>query len=536
MKNMFIYSSCNQAAKIQAAAILLAMVLSVSPRANAVNVLTGMNDNHRTGANTRETILTTTNVNVKQFGKLWSYSVDGAVYAQPLYVSGLSIAGGKHDVLFVATMEDSVYAFDADTNATFWHVNFTGGGITPVPIADITGNNNLNIVGDVGIESAPVIDLKSGTIYLLARTMDTTTGAYLQKLHALDLATGAEKFGGPVTVDVAGFDPKMGNQRAGLALANGNIIIAWASHEDMGPYHGWVMAYDARTLKLVSAFNDTATGGEGGIWQQGRAPAVDSSGNVYLISGNGSWDGKTNFGESFLKFSSNLKLLDWFTPYNWLELNEHDYDLGATGPMLIPGTDLVVGGGKRGILYVCKTGNLGHIQPGNTQIVQSLQMATGQLRGGTVYWKSAKLGPLIYNWSSKDYLKAFHFNGSTIDPTPVAQSSILSPGLPGAFLSISANGGKPGSGIVWATMAKDKNDDHGVVAGIVRAFNAENVAVELWNSDQNPDRDDMGNFVKDANPTIANGKVYIGSYSDIVSVYGLLDGGNHKPAGAAPQN
>jgi len=262
---------------------------------------------------------------------------------------------------------------------------------------------------------------------------------------------------------------------------------------------------------------------------------VDSSGNVYLITGNGSWDGVSNFGESFLKFSSNLKLLDWFTPANWIELNKHDYDLGATGPMLIPGTDLVIGGGKQGILYVCKTGHLGHLAS-NAHLAQTFQMSKGQLRGGTVYWNSASHGPLIYNWSSKDYLKAFHFNGSTIDTTPVAQGPVLSPGLPGAFLSISANASTPGSGIVWATMPENTNDDHGVVSGIVRAFNAENVAVELWDSDQNPDRDDVGNFVKDANPTVANGKVYIGSYSGNVSVYGLLDAGSPKPAGAAPQN
>ncbi|MGO8765838.1 MAG: PQQ-binding-like beta-propeller repeat protein, partial [Limisphaerales bacterium] len=285
--------------KISAILTLLAVMLSASLPANAVDVLTDMNDNNRTGANTSETILNTTNVNVNEFGKLWSYSADGAVYAQPLYVSGLSIASRKHNVIFVATMEDSVYAFDADTNSTFWHVNFTGGNITPVPVADITGNNELNIVGDVGIESTPVIDRNSSTIYLLARTKDTDAGTYIQKLHALDLATGAEKFDGPVTITNAGFDPEVENQRAGLALANGKIIIAWASHEDIGRYHGWVMDYNASTLHLVSAFDDTPTGHEGGIWQQGRAPAVDSSGNIYFITGNGSWDGMTNFGESF---------------------------------------------------------------------------------------------------------------------------------------------------------------------------------------------------------------------------------------------
>ena len=268
--------------------------------AEAVDILTQHNDQFRTGANLSETILTPANVNATQFGKLFSYAVDGYVFAQPLYVSAYSISGGTHNVCYVATMEDSVYAFDADSNTTYWHKQFTGGNITPVPIVDITGNNNLNIHGDVGILSTPVIDKTSGTIYVLARTKNTSTTTYIQSLHALDLATGNEKFGGPIVISASGFDNKMQNQRPGLALANGNVYIAWGSHEDFTPYHGWVMAYNATTLAQVAVFNTTPGGSQSAIWMAGQAPAIDSSGNTYWITGNGDWDGVSKWGESFL--------------------------------------------------------------------------------------------------------------------------------------------------------------------------------------------------------------------------------------------
>ena len=494
---------------------------SVLP-ARAVDVLTDMNDNNRTGRNPNETILNTSNVNQSTFGKVWAYSVSGSTYAQPLYVSGVSIAGGTHNVVYIETMNDQVYAFDADSNTQLWHVSFTGGTITPVPITDITGNNGLNIVGNVGIESTPVIDKSTGTIYMLARTKDTSTTTYFQTLHALDLSTGAEKFGGPKVVTASGFDPKRENQRMGLAMANGNIIITWTSHEDLPPYHGWMMAYSASTLAQVGVFNDTATGTEGGIWQQGRAPAVDASGNVYVITGNGTWDGSSNFGESFLKLSPTLTVLDWFTPDNYSSLNSGDEDLGASGAMLIPGTSIVMGGGKQGTVYLCNTNGMGHEQTGNGQIIQHFTFGSGQLRGGPVYYVSPVRGPVVYDMASGDHLKEYTFNGSTFATTPVAQSTVTSPGLPGGFVSISDNNGAAGSGIVWATI-ETANNDHGNVSGIIRAWNADNIGgTELWDSNQNATRDALGTFVKDAHPTIANGRVYVGSYSNRVDVYGLL--------------
>jgi hypothetical protein len=503
--------------KIMAAAFL-AMWL---PAAQAVDVLTHMNDNNRSGANTSETILTPANVSVGQFGKLWSYSVNGATYAEPLYVSGVTIAGGTHNVVYLETMEDDVYAFDADSNTQYWHVSFVGGSITPVPVADIAGSSTRNIVGDVGIEGTPYIDKTGGTLYLVARTKNTSNTTYFQTLHALDLATGAEKLGGPQVISASGFSAKMQNQRMGLALAGGNLIIAWASHEDHTPYNGWMMAYNANTLAQVGTFNDTPTGTKGGIWQQGRAPAVDADGNVYVITGNGTWDGSRNFGESFLKLNSNLSLLDWFTPDNYTALNNGDEDLGAAGAMLIPGTSLVIGGGKQATLFSLNTGNLGHEQAGNGQVTQQIvNFGSGEMHGGTVYWNSAVNGAVIYDWAKGDHLKAYKFNGSTLATTPYQTSSAVSPGSPGAFLSISANGSA--NGILWATLGTADNDS-GTVTGILRAYNADAIGgKELWDSSQNSSRDNVGNYVKDANPMIANGKVYIGSYSGAVSVYGLL--------------
>jgi len=511
-------------------AILSALLLVAQMPLRAVDVLTHLNDNNRSGANTSETILTPSNVNQTQFGKVWSYSVNGATYAEPLYASGVTINGVVHNVVYIVTMEDDVYAFDADSNTLLWsNTSFVGGNITPVPITDITGNNGLNIVGDVGIESTPYIDKSGGTIYVLARTKNTSTGLHAQTLHALDITTGAEKLGGPVVIPQdSGFSALMQNQRMGLAKAGNNIIITWTSHEDIQPYHGFMMAYNATTLARVAVFNDTPSGSQGGIWQQGRAPAVDASGNVYVITGNGTWDGSANFGESFLKLSSSLSRLDWFTPDNYNALNAADEDLGSGGAMLIPGTSLVIGGGKDRTLYVCNTGNLGHEQSGNGQVVQHISgFSSGEIHAGPVYWNSAANGQLIFDCGNGDHIKSFKFNGSTIGTSPFQTSSASAGGEPGGFLSISANGN--GNGILWAVM-ETSDSDHGTVPGIVRAYNADNIGgTELWDSNQNSSRDSSGTFVKDANPMVANGRVYVGSYNGKVNVYGLLGGCTPTP-------
>ena len=291
-----------------------------------VNITTERYDNSRTGANLNETVLTTSSVNATQFGKLYSYSVSGSVQAQPLYVANLTLPGlGVHNVLFVATMNDIIYALDADSNTThggvLWSVNFTNpaNGVTPIPIADIVGQNNLNIVGNVGIESTPVIDLTSNTVYLVARTKEVvgSNTNYVARLHALDITTGAEKFGGPVIIHgsvpgtgqgssggILTFDPFIQNQRSSLVLVNGLVVFSWASHEDDWAWHGWIFAYNAQTLLQSSVFCSTPNGQNGGMWMSGRAPVIDSSGNLYYATGNGDWDGVTSYGDTVLKMGT----------------------------------------------------------------------------------------------------------------------------------------------------------------------------------------------------------------------------------------
>ena len=516
------------------------LLLSVVPLYPQVNVWTHRYNDARTGANLSEIRLNTTNISdPANFGKLFSLPVDGSTQAQPLSVLNVPIPGkGTHDVLYVATMNDKLYAFDATTSAPpLWVVDFTNpaAGVTAVPIVDLTGSNTLNIVGNVGIAGTPVIDPGTGTMYLVARTKEN--GAYLQRLHALDIQSGAERPGSPVeiTASVAGasgpivFNPKIHNQRSALALAHDQVYIAWASHEDFGAYHGWVMTYNAQTLEQTGVFCSTPNGALGGIWQSGWAPAVDATGHVYYISGNGDWDGSSNFGESFLKFAPGpgLSLTDSFTPDNYRALNTADADLGSSGAIALPGTNLLVGGGKSSILWLLTRDNLGLEQSGNTQVAQQLSVRGGQIKGGPVYWdRISSDGPALFIWADNDALKAYHFNGTTFDPSPISQSTIrAASGSSGGVLTLSANGNAPGTGILWSSMPATQNGDHGVVTGILRAFDATDLTKELWNSRLNLARDDVGMWPKFSPPLVVNGKVYVGSFSNRVSVFGLLPPG-----------
>jgi hypothetical protein len=544
---------------------LLPLLCTLAPLSFAqINTVTERYDQSRLGANLNETQLNISNVNVNTFGKLWSYQVSGSVHAQPLYVRNVTFPGkGAHNALYIVTMNDVVYAFDADSssNTPLLSLDLTTQvvGSTPVPITDLV-SPGLNIVGNIGIESTPYIDLSTNTMYLVARTKEsagtcgTVNGNYCQRLHALDITTFAEKFGGPIVIQgsvpgtgnasVGGtltFDPKIHNQRCSLALANGQISIAWASHEDTWPYHGWVMSYNAANLQQTGIWSSSPDGFMAGIWMAGRGPAVDASGNVYYMVGNGDWNGTRNFGESMLKFGSTpgMPLLDWFTPDSWSSLNAGDTDYGSSGPILIPGTDLIAGAGKAGIFYVMHTGNLGHEKAGNGQIVQSLANNGGEVHGGPVYWnRSGGAGPWMYVWSNGcDFLKAYHFNGTTFDTGIVSESTIPSPcGESGGVLTLSANGSTAGSGIIWSSMPLADNGDHGVHQGVLRAFNADDLTKELWNSGLNAARDDSGNWPKYSPPTVANGRVYMASFpadgvsSAPLNVYGLLPAPPPPPA------
>lgn len=502
-----------------------------------VNVLTSRYDPQRTGANLRETALTIANVNPTQFGKLHSYPVDGSVYAQPLYVSGVVIGGRAHNVLYVATMNDKLYAFDADSSspAPLWMRDFTSPpAVTPVPITDIAAPG-LNIVGNIGIQSTPVIDGPSQRLYLLARSKEN--GAYVQRLHAVDIRTGQEHDGSPVTVEgsapgtapdatpgpggtIITFDPKMQAQRAGLALANGIVLVAWAAHEDLVPSHGWIMGFDAVTLVRVGIFATAPDDYLAGIWEGGRAPAVDGQGYAYFATGNGKWDGVRNYGDSLLKIAAGpqgLSVADYFTPSNEAALKIDDDDLSGSGFTLLPGTNLLLGGGKEGVLYLLNKDNLGHQTPDDRQ-AQKIS-ATGHVMGGPVYWRSLTQ-QFIYNWSEDDVLKAYEFTGSSIVTTPRAQGQIVSPGHPGGTLTVSSNGSIADSAIIWASMPTE-NAKHGLHAGILRAFNAITLE-ELWSSERNPARDRVGTLMKFVPPVVANGRVYLPNHDGAVDVYGLL--------------
>jgi hypothetical protein len=522
-----------------------------------VTMTTDLYDTSRTGANLNETTLTTSNVNSTQFGKLYSYSISGSVQAQPLYVSNLTLPGGTFNVLFVVTMNDVVYAFDANSNATngngvLWSKNLTNSaaGVTPIPIVDIVQSNSLNIVGNVGIESTPVIDLSSNTMYLVARTKEVSgsTTNYVARLHALDITTGNEKFGGPVVIQgsvsgsgqgssggVLTFDPLIHNQRSSLALVNGTVVFSFASHEDYFNWHGWMFAYNAQTLQPAGIFCVTPNGQNGGSWMSGRAPVIDSSGNLYYATGNGDWDGQSSFGDSILKISSAggaLSRGDYFTPDDYASLQAGDVDLGSSGPLLIPGTNLLVHGGKESILYVLNTSSLGHEQSGNGQIVQSFATSQGgEIHSGPVFWnRTTGDGPTMYIWpNSGGNLLAYQFNGSTFNTSPISKSTINAPtGQSGGVLTLSAHGSTAGTGIVWASMPTSQDGGHGIVTGTLRAFDANDLTTELWDSDMVPSRDSMGRWPKYSPPTVANGRVYMASFptdgvgNGAISVYGLL--------------
>ena len=490
-----------------------------------VDVLTQHNDNFRTGTNLQEKILTPANVNQAQFGMLFKRVVDDQLYTQPLVVTGVTVGGGTRDLVYVTTVNNSVYAFDAnDAEASMpvWHVNFG----TP---ANLHSENFgcLDINGQMGIIGTPVIDKVRGVLYVVALTR--TGGAngprteFVQRLHALDLATGADLPESPVIISAPDFNALMQNQRPALMLANGMVYVGYASHCDKDPYHGFLMAYEAKTLAQVSVFNTSPAGSEASIWQSGQGPAADAEGNVYVVTGNGSWDGVKNFSESFLKLTPRLKLLDWFTPTNHFKLDKEDTDLNSSGATLIPGTHLVLGGGKEGVLYTLDTRNLGHL--GDEHALQHFQATASHLHS-LVYWQSSRSGDLLYVWGQRDKAKAYKFEGEKLGETPLMMRDVPNEGHPGAMLSLSANGNK--DGILWAAIHATGDSWHESRPGVLHAYDGDDMRHELWNSLQVPARDDCGEYSKMAPPTIANGRVYLASFgSENVGtgqfcVYGLL--------------
>lgn len=490
-----------------------------------------------TSADPDENILNASNVNRASFGKLYSYYVDGAVFAQPLYLPTVSIPGqGARNMLYVATMNDKVYAFDADRpGPPLWMRSLTDemAGITPVPITDITNDADLNIVGNVGIEGTPVIDAASNAIFLVACTRES--GRYVQRIHKLDVRDGKDLLPAAVieasvpsaAKDAVGgslrFDPKAGNQRPALALVEGAVIVSWASHEDIRPYHGWVMAYDATTLQQRAAWCVTPDGADGGIWQSGRGPAIDVAGNIYFETGNGDWDGRRNFGTSLVKLrlAANAFVVDdYFTPKDFQQLNDRDADLGSTGPMLVPGTSLLIAGSKEGIVYLFDTSKLGHMTANAEGVLQTIPVNGGRIMAGPALW-DGPAGRSVYLWCEADFLKGFRLSGRHLDITPFARGRIPNRGSPGGTLTVSSDGKRSGTGIVWATHTNNKSADAGNAPGVLRAFNAETLQ-EIWDSEQMQMRDRLGTLMKFVPPLVVGGKIYVPNYDDAVNVYGLL--------------
>jgi hypothetical protein len=513
-------------------------------------VLTNRYDNQRTGQNTQETFLTTSNVVLGQFGKLFALPVDGQVYGQPLYMQNVTIPNqGVHNVVLVTTAHDSVYAFDADGQSTtpLWQTSFlnAGAGVTTVPTADVyTSGDPPDMTPEIGITSTPVIDPVGGTLYVTAKTREplgsttcTSNGShdYCYRLHALDITTGAEKLGGSVVINasvvgdswldsvngVVTFGALRGLQRVGLLLLNGTVYLGFGSHADIDPYHGWLMAYDAITLEQTAVFCVTPSGTEGALWNSGGGISADANGYLYVVTSNGTFDintGGNDYGDAVLKMklqSSQFQVLDYFTPANQDMLRNDDLDLGTSPAIILPDQPgkyphLLAVGGKDGRIWLINRDNLGQYQTNDAGAVQIISGLSDALFDGFSYWN----GNLYVN-EVGDFLYQFPLvNGRA--QTPNTSSSQFG-GFPNVAPVISSNG--TAHGVLWFVRT-NAYDSRG--PAVLYAFDANNLADPIYTSAQATNGSDRaGPAVKFVLPTVANGKVYVGTYGE-VDVYGLL--------------
>jgi hypothetical protein len=515
-------------------------------------------DLSRSGNYSSETTLTTTNVGASTFGKLSSYQADGLPVAQPLYVAGLDMGSlGVHNIIIIATEHDSVYALDADNLSAgpLWvrHYLDASSGVTALP-DNFGGRTTLG--GEIGITGTPVIDSSTGALYFV--TVLARNGVAEQWLRALDIRTGNDFGPGSVKIQASvpgdgkgsvngqiAFDPSLQDQRAGLAVLNGSVIVPWGSFSDYGVYHGWIMAFDAGTLNLQAVFNPTPQaqliddangpadhGGGGSIWQAGAAPAIDAAGNIYVNTADGSFNanqGGNNYGDTMLKLhfsGSSFNIVDSFTPFNQACLNESDLEIGSVGIAIMPNSNLLLSGSKEGRFYMVNSDTMGEYDPsGDNQIVQEFMIGehsctsetpgsgaaegTGwnRLYGTVSFWNNN-----MYAQASSLPLQQYQFQNGTFNPTPVAQSPTAS-GLRGANTVISSNGNQ--NGIVWAYEKSASG------RGILHAYDAMSVSTELWNSNMNAGRDQLGTGIGFLAPVVMNGKVFV-TYDFSVAAYGLL--------------
>jgi Legume lectin domain/Chitobiase/beta-hexosaminidase C-terminal domain/Fn3 associated len=529
-------------------AMALLLVLSLQARAQ-VSVTMQHYDVGRTGQNTSETSLTPSNVNSTQFGRLFIAPVDGQIYAQPLYMPNVAIPGqGTHNVVYVATEHDSVYAFDADTGgAALWHVTFLINGATSVNWSVV---NAKDIYPEIGITGTPVIDPTTNTLYVVVETYENS--APIHRLHALDITTGAEKFNGPVVIAASGpgtgdgssggvmtFSSVLENQRPGLLLLNGFVYIGFAANGDNGNWHGWILSYNAATLQQAGAFDASPNGVGSGFWAAGSGLSADNlnGGRLFVATGNGDFpvlgnvapnpapapSTSVDYGDSIIQLSITngaIAPTDYFTPYNTASLDGADTDLGAGGVLIPPdqtGTypHELIQVGKQGHIYVLNrdqfTNNNSHFCSGCSSDPEILQTVTGitGLWSMPAYWNGN-----VYFWGNGDSLKAYTFTGGVLSASPTSQSAETS-GFPGSTPVVSANGTT--NGIVWAV----ESDGYLNSPAILRAYNALNVSQLLYGSNLTSGRDTLGQAVKFTLPVVANGKVYVGTYNQL-DAFGLF--------------
>jgi hypothetical protein len=503
-----------------------------------VGVYTYHDDLARDGVNAHESALVTSNVNATTFGKLFSCTVDGAIYSQPLWVANLSVSGVRHNVVFVATQHDGLYAFDADLNpcVQLWKASLIDGahggnaGETTVPSGEsgyLVGSGQADIAPEVGVTGTPVIDPNTNILYVVSKSVIPSGPTFYQRLHAIDLVTGNEKSGSPVTIaatypgtgdggTTVTFNAGTQNQRAGLALVNGTVYIAWASHEDNPPYYGWVIGYTYNaSFTQSSILNISPNVGYGGIWMGGGAPSADSNNHLYLITGNATFDVTNNsgpnndYGDSFLQLTGNLAISSYFTPSDQSSDNANDQDFGAGGAAVVLSLrsgspqHLVIGGGKDGSLYLLDGDKMGGLGDSNAR--QHFNIGHGIYSTGA-FWNAN-----FYVVGFGGPLLSYVFNTSTnMFNTSVSSQSSTSYGFPGSSPSVSSSG--TSNGIVWALDNSNycTRFSPGCGPTVLHAYDATNLTSDLWNSSQ-VSADAAGYAVKFTVPTVANGKVYIGT-------------------------